>query len=128
MEHRHDRHTKSMLAEHMVFTPKYRGKVLVGDIAGECDKVIREICKELDVEVLDLAVAPDHVHLLIQYPPKLSVSEIAKKVKGGSSKRLRSKFPELKEWCEKGLWTRSAYHGSVGVETNKVSRYIEFQK
>ena len=56
----------------------------------------------------------DHIHLFIQYPPKYSVSFIAKRLKGRTSRILRQEFPELKKWCEKSLWAPSGYHGSVG--------------
>jgi len=73
-ELRHDRHTVSMLTDHMVFSPKYRGKVLVGDVAMLAESIIRKTCKELDIEVIDMSVSSDHIHLFIQYPPKYSVS------------------------------------------------------
>ena len=76
-ELRHDRHTVSLLTDHMVFSPKYRGKVLVGDVAILAEAIIRKRCKELDIEVIDMAVNPDHVHIFIKYPSKNSVSSIS---------------------------------------------------
>ena len=91
-EFRHDKHTVSLLTDHLVFSPKYRGKVLLGEVAEE---IIRENCEELDIEVIDMAVGVDHVHLFIKNPfrkslygktlcspPKYSVSWIAKRLKG----------------------------------------------
>jgi putative transposase len=97
---RHDRHTVSLLTGHLVFSPKYRGKVLVGDVGVVAEAIIRMTYKELDIEIIDMSVSPDHIHLFIQYPPKYSVSFIAKRLKGRSSRILRQEFPELKEWCE----------------------------
>ena len=111
---RHDNHTVSLLTDHLVFSPKYRGKVLFGEVAEVTEEIIRENCKEFDIEVIDMAVNVDHVHLFIKYPPKCSVSWIAKRLKGRSSKLLRDKFPQLKEWCPDHLWAPSRYHGSVG--------------
>ena len=125
---RRDRHTVSMLSDHMVFCPKYRGAVLVGPIAWECERIIREVCQEMDVQIIDMAVNVDHVHMFFHYPPKLALSEIAKRVKGVSSKRLRERFPQLKEWCRKGLWAPSCFHGSVGHGHEVVERYIKAQK
>jgi putative transposase len=71
-ELRHDRHTVSLLTDHMVFSPKYRGKVLVGDVAMLAMAIIKKTCMELDIEVIDIAVKPDHVHLSIKYSPKHS--------------------------------------------------------
>jgi putative transposase len=63
----------------MVFSPKYRGKVLVGEVAIVAEAIIRKTCKELDIGIIDMAVNPDHIHLFIRYPPKYSVSFIARK-------------------------------------------------
>ncbi|MBC8520379.1 MAG: IS200/IS605 family transposase, partial [Methanomicrobia archaeon] len=70
---RHDRHTVSLLTDHLVFSPKYRGKVLEGEVAEAAEGIIRENCKELDIEVIDLAVNVDHVHLFIKNPFRKSL-------------------------------------------------------
>ncbi len=138
---RHDRHTVSLLTDHLVFSPKYRGKVLLGEVAEAAEEIIRENCKELDIEVIDMAVNVDHAHLFIKYPPKYSVSWIAKRLKGRSSKQtllekaftekrfaVRDRFPQLKEWCPGHLWAPSCYHGSVGHDWEVVEKYISGQK
>jgi putative transposase len=66
-ELRRDRHTVSLLTDHLVFSPKYRGKVLVGDVGMVAEAIMRKTCKELDIEVIDMAVNPDHVHLFIVF-------------------------------------------------------------
>ena len=149
----HDRHTVSLLTDHLVFSPKYRGKVLEGEVAEAAEEIIRENCKELDIEVIDLAVNVDHVHLFIKYPPKYSVSGIAKRIKGRSSKQtllekaftekrfaVRDRFPQLKEWCPGHLCAPSCYHKtfkksfiknasqSVGHGWEVVEKYISGQK
>ncbi len=65
-EFRHDRHTVSLLTDHLVFSPKYRGKVLLGEVAEAAEEIIRETCNELDIVVIDMAVNIDHVHLFIK--------------------------------------------------------------
>ena len=127
-ELRHDRHTVSLLTDHMVFSPKYRGKILVGDVALALDGIIRKTCKDLNIEIIDMAVNVDHVHLFVKYPPKYSVSYIAKRIKGRSSRELRKAFPHLKEWCSKSLWAPSCFHGSVGHGWEVVERYIQNQE
>jgi putative transposase len=109
----------------MVFSPKYRGKILVGDVAMVAEAVIRATCHELDIKIIDISVNYDHVHLFIQYPPKHSLSYIAKMLKGRSSRILRQEFPELKKWCKQSLWAPSCYHGSVGHGCEVVQKYIE---
>jgi putative transposase len=110
-ELRHDQHTVSLLTDHTVFSPKYRGKILVGDVALALEGIIRKICKEMKIEIIDMAVNVDHVHLFIEYPPKYSVSFMAKRIKGRSSRELREAFPHLKEWAGIGLWAPSCFHG-----------------
>jgi len=101
--------------------------VLVGDVAMLAEAIIRKTCKELDIEVIDMSVSSDHIHLFIQYPPKYSVSFIAKRLKGRTSRILRQEFPELKKWCKKSLWAPSCYHGSVGHGWEVVEKYIAGQ-
>jgi putative transposase len=85
----------------MVFSPKYRGKILVGDVALALDGIIRKTCKDLNIEIIDMAVNVDHVHLFVKYPPKYSV---------------------------KSLWAPSCFHGSVGHGWEVVERYIQNQE
>jgi len=126
---------------YLVFSPKYRGKVLRGDVAEVAEEIIRGTCKELGIEVIDMAVNVDHVHLFIKNPfrkslygkmlrspPKYSVSWIAKRIKGRSGKLLRDQFPQLKEWRPGHLWAPSCYHGSVGHGWEVVEKYISGQK
>jgi putative transposase len=123
-ELRHDRHTVSLLTDHMVITPKYRGKILVGEVGFLTEAIIRKTCKQMDIKIIDIFVNIDHVLLFIQYPPKYSVSFIAKKIKGRSSRILRQHFPHLKEWCKDHLWAPGCYHGSVGQGWEVVEKYI----
>jgi len=82
------------------------------------EAIIRKTCRELDIEIIDIAVNPDHVHLFMKYPPKYSVSFIAKRIKGKSSRVLR------KEWCGDHLRAPSCYYGSVGNGLDVYERYI----
>ena len=123
-----DRHTSSLLTDHMVITPKFRVKVLKGEIALECERQIRWTCKCLDVDILEMAVAEDHVHMFFQYPPKLSVSTITEKIKGNSSRQLRAQFPHLIRWSKNGLWASGCFHSSVGQGFDVVEKYIAGQR
>jgi putative transposase len=128
MELKHDRHSASMLAEHLVFCPKYRGAVLTQDVREYARKVISDICREMGLEIISLAVGMDYVHIFYRYPPRYSVSEIAKRIKGTNSKLIRERFPELKGWCEGSLWASGCFHGSVGHGAEVVERYIKSQE
>ena len=87
---------------------------MLEDVAEVAEEISRETCKELDIEIIDMAMNVDQVHPFIKYPPKYSVSGIAKRIKGRSSKLLKDQFPQLKGWCPDHLWAPSCYHGSVG--------------
>lgn len=128
MELRRERHTVSMLTDHLVFAPKYRGKVLAGEVASRTEEIIIQICDELGVNVIEMAVNVDHVHIFYSYPPKHSVSYIAQTIKQKSSIALRKEFPHLKIWCKEHLWAPSCFHGSIGQGFDVVERYITSQK
>ena len=125
---RRDRHTTSILASHIVITPKFRDKVLKAGVAIDCEKEIQWTCKMLDVRILEMAVADDHVHLFLQSPPKLAPSKMVEKIKSNSSRNLRAKYPHLVKWNKKGLWAPGCFHGSVGQGFDVVEKYIAGQK
>ena len=127
-EPRHDRHTSSLLTAHMVITPKFRAKIFQGEVAEDCEKQIRWTCKLMDVDIIEMAVAEDHVHLFLQYPPSLSPSKVIEKIKSNSSRELRLNFPHLRQWNRKALWAPGCFHGSVGQGFDVVERYIAGQR
>ncbi|MCX9089413.1 MAG: IS200/IS605 family transposase [Candidatus Methanoperedens sp.] len=89
--------------------------------------IICKTCKELDIEIIEIAVNPDHVHIFFKYPPKNSLIFIAKRLKGRTSRILRKEFPHLKEWCGEHMWAPSCFHGSVGNGWEVVEKYIRMQ-
>lgn len=128
MDYRHASGGVSNLNYHLVFCPKYRLSVLVGDVAEDLDRLVREKAEELDVEVKHLAIKPDHVHLFVNAPPELSPSKLANQFKGYSSRRLRQKHRHLTSRMP-SLWSRSFYCGSAGHVSGKtISRYIAAQE
>ena len=127
-EPRHDRHTVSLLTDNTIFSPKQPLEILVGDVALALDGIIRKTCKDLNIEIIDMAVNVDRVHLFVKYPLKYSVSYIAKRIKGRSSRKLRKAFPHSKEWCNKSLWVpsvsmeRSGLDGGLWSDIYKIGR------
>ncbi len=89
---------------------------------------ICKTCKELGIEIIEIAVNPGHVHIFFKYPPKYSLSFIARRLKGRTSRILRKEFPHLKEWCGYHMWAPSCFHGSVGNGWDVVGKYIETQE
>jgi putative transposase len=113
---------------HIVFCPKYRRKVLNPPIASRLKDIIAEISTTLQVELIELEIMPDHVHLLVDINPSLGVSSFVSKAKGLSASLLRKEFPELKRKLP-CLWTSSYFCATVGgAPLEIVKRYIENQK
>jgi len=112
----------------VVFCPKYRRSVLVGKIADRLKELILEQQAEFEYEVLDMEVMPDHVHLLLDVDPHTGIYSVVSKIKGYTSKQLRTEFPELKKRLPT-LWTLSKFISTVGsVSLEVVKKYIEEQK
>jgi putative transposase len=88
-ENRHGSHTITRLTVHIVWVTKYRYKVLKGEIQKRCRELIIQICNAEDVRIIKGAVSKDHVHMLIEYPPSKSVSELVKRMKGRTSRLLQ---------------------------------------
>lgn len=113
---------------HVVFCPKYRRSVLVGDIAERLKQVIREVAAEKQTEILEMEVMPDHVHLLIEVDPQFGVHRAVKNIKGRSSHFLRREFSSLKRRLP-SLWTNSYFVSTVGgAPLSVVKQYVATQK
>lgn len=116
------------LKYHLVWCPKYRRPVLDGAIEKRLREVIEDVRAEHEWTIHALEVMPDHVHLFIESDPIYSVAEIVNRLKGASSRILRSEFPALRSRLPT-LWSRSYYAGTVGAVSDAVvRRYIESQK
>ena len=116
------------LKYHLVWCPKYRRPVLEGAIEKRLREVIEDVRAEHVWTIHALEVMPDHVHLFIESDPIYSVAEIVNRLKGASSRILRSEFPALRSRLPT-LWSRSYYAGTVGAVSDAVvRRYIESQK
>ena len=116
------------LKYHLVWCPKYRRPVLEGAIEKRLREVLEDVRAEHAWTIHALEVMPDHVHLFIESDPSYSVAEIVNRLKGASSRILRSEFPALRSRLPT-LWSRSYYAGTVGAVSDAVvRRYIESQK
>ena len=129
-EYRHGSHTISRLSAHIVWVTKYRKKVLTGDIQIRCRDLIKQICDSEDVSILKGAVSKDHVHILIEYSPSLSISELVKRLKGRSSRLLQKEYPKLqKEYWGKHFWAIGYGVWSTGNITEEIiQEYLEHHK
>ena len=128
MEYKSTRHVKYLCNYHFVWIPKYRRKVLTGEIAEYTKEVLRTIAEELDCEVLALEVMPDHIHLFVNCPPRYAPSYLANYFKGKSARLILKKFPELKKATNGKLWTRSYFVSTSGnISSETIKKYIEEQ-
>ena len=129
-EHRCSSHTVSRLTAHLVWITKYRYDVLKGDIQLRCRELIIQICDAEDVRILKGVVSKDHVHMLIEYPPKTSLSDLVKRLKGGSSRILQQEFPQLrKQYWGRHFWAIGYGAWSTGSITEEVvKKYLEHHR
>ena len=116
------------LKYHLVGCPKYRRKVLVGDIAEELRTLLYQKAQELEVTIEALEIMSDQVQLYIQSDPTEAPQRLANQFKGYTARMLRQKYPQLRSRLP-SLWSRSYYIGTIGqVGEETVQRYIEMQK
>jgi putative transposase len=112
---------------HVVWCPKYRRPVLVGDIAERLTALIGEDLATLDGQLVEVSVQPDHVHMLVGVDPQFGIHRLVKQVKGRSSRVLRQEFPSLRSRMNT-LWTNSYYVATTGgAPLATIQRYIEQQ-
>lgn len=122
------RHAVYNINYHFVWIPKFRRTVLVNEIPRRLEELIREKTAELDGEVIELVIQPDHVHLFCSFPPTIAPYQIMHRIKGYTAHVLRREFPHLYSRLP-NLWTRSYYVGTAGsVSAKVIERYIEEQK
>ena len=113
---------------HLVWCPKYRRPVLSGGVGERLIELLPQYVAELEGEILELVVMPDHVHLVATFPPTLAIAQIMHKLKGATSHQLRQEFPHLNSQLP-SLWTRSYYIGTAGhVSAQKIQQYIDAQR
>ena len=116
------------LSYHIVFCPKYRRKVLVGEVEQKLKHIFYATAQQYGVLTETMEVMPDHVHLFVTADPTRCVAEIVNRLKGASSRILRQEFPHLTSRLPT-LWSRSYYAATVGhVSESTVKKYIENQK
>ncbi len=129
-EHRRSNHTVSSLTAHIVWVTKYRYPVLQGDIQKRCRELLIQICDSEDVRILKGVVSKDHVHIHVEYPPKLSLSNLVKRLKGRGSRRLQDEFPELKKkYWGRNFWAIGYGVWSTGNITEEmVQEYLEHHR
>ena len=123
------RYSHYNLNYHLVWIPKYRHKILIGDIAKCLSELFRETADKNDIEILNESIQPDHIHLFVSAPPRLSPANIVNIFKGFTGRRLRQEFPSLLKHHRERVWTRTYYVGTAGsVSLETIQAYIQQQE
>lgn len=126
-QYRRENHTVSLINYHLVWIPKRRKAVLVGDVEKRLRQIIFDVCNEKDWKLIALEIMPDHVHLFVNVGSNTGSHDVAKAIKGRSSRLLRKEFPHLLKLPS--LWTHSYFVSTAGnVSSETVRRYIEEQR
>lgn len=112
----------------MVWCPKYRRKILTGEIARRLKELICEAAAEINAEIIEVEIMPEHVHLLMEVNPQFGIHRAVKAIKGKTSCVLRKEFPSLKSRIPT-LWTHNYFVSTVGsTSQSAIEQYIEVQK
>lgn len=115
-----------LIKYHLIWIPRRRRKVLIGEVANRLEELLRAKCEELEITIERLAIQSDHLHLFIEAPPMLAPSQIAFRLKGFTSHALRKEFPQLKRMPS--MWTTSYFCSTAGAVSQEViQKYIEAQ-
>jgi putative transposase len=126
MQYKHSRNKVFLINYHLIWCPKRRKKVLVGDIKIRLEQIINEVAKEKNIEILAIEIMPDHLHLFVSSHPNILIHNLIKAFKGRSSNLLRKEYPELLKLPS--LWTHSYFVSTAGnVSSDTIKKYIQEQ-
>ena len=121
-------HSKWKCQYHIVFAPKYRRQVIYQEIKADIGQILRKLCEQKGVEIIEANACPDHIHMMVSIPPKLSVAEFMGYLKGKSTLMLYDRHPELQSKWDKAFWARGYYVETIGNITDEaVQKYIKEQ-
>ena len=113
---------------HVVFAPKYRRLEIYGALKADIGKILRQLCQQKGVEIIEAEACPDHIHMLISIPPKYSVAQIMGYLKGKSSLMIFDRHANLKyKYGNRHFWARGYYVDTVGRNKKQVQEYIRNQ-
>lgn len=121
-------HSKWNCKYHIVFAPKYRRKVFYGTKRLEIGQILRQLCNWYGVTLLEAEACPDHIHMLVEIPPKHAVSSFMGYLKGKSSIMIYNKWGNMKyKYRNRSFWCRGYYVDTVGKNTKAITEYIQRQ-
>ena len=122
-------HTRWMCKYHIVFTPKYRRKIIYYKLRKDIQQIIKQLCKWKGVEIIEGHMMPDHIHLLVSIPPKYSISQFMGYLKGKSAMMIFERHAKLKyKFGNRHFWAEGYYVSTVGLNTATIQKYIREQE
>ena len=115
---------------HLVWVPKYRYRILKGNVATEVEDCIRSYCEQNKCIIMELNIQEDHIHLLVMVPPKISISKLMGLVKGKTAIRIFKRFPKLKNkpYWGNHFWARGYCVDTVGLDEEVIRKYVKHQE
>ena len=121
-------HTKYYTRYHIIFTPKYRRKIIYNSLRKDIGEYLSKLCKYKGVKLIEGHLMSDHVHMLVSIPLKLSVSQFMGYLKGKSTTMIYEQFPELKyKYKQREFWCKGQYVDTVGKNEGRIAEYIKHQ-
>ncbi len=121
-------HTRWKCEYHIVWIPKYRRKALYGRVRVDVREILRTLCKYKNVEIVAGSVMPDHIHLVVAIPPKLTVSDFVGYLKGKSALQIFDRHPELATRYDRTMWARGYFVSTIAdVDEETIKKYVEEQ-
>ena len=121
-------HSKYRCQYHIVFAPKYRRKEIYGKLKRDIGEILRKLCEQKGVEIIEAEACPDHIHMLLSIPPHISIAQFMGYIKGKSSLMIFDRHANLKyKYGTRSFWCRGYYVDTVGKNTKKIAEYIRNQ-
>lgn len=121
-------HSKWNCKYHIVFAPKYRRQVIYGKLKAEIGKILRQLCEQKEVEIIEAEACKDHIHMLVSIPPSQSVADFVGYLKGKSALMIFDRFANLKyRYGNRHFWCRGYYVDTVGRNKKAIEEYIRNQ-
>lgn len=121
-------HTTWNCKYHIVFAPKYRRKIIYGELKQDIANILSMLCSRKEVHIVEAEICPDHVHMLVEIPPKLSVSDFVGYLKGKSTLMIFERHANLKyKYGSRHFWCRGYYVDTAGKNAKKIEEYIRNQ-
>ena len=122
-------HTKWNCKYHIIFSPKYRRKEIYGKLKTDIGKILRQLCIQKHVEIIEAEACPDHIHMLVSIPPNISVSQFMGYLKGKSSLMIFDRHANLKyKYGNRHFWCRGYYVDTVGKNEKRIAEYVRNQQ